>query len=155
MSTDMTWQMHSTSSEDTEKFGEHIGAKLRGGETIELAADLGGGKTTLVRGLVRGAGCSDVVSSPTFTLSKEYGTDGYTIVHIDLYRLAEAGVVADELAEYIGNEHIVTVVEWASIVQEVLPKERLTIHFVQADENSREISCIYPASLSYLIEGFA
>ncbi len=57
----------------TEAVGEKIGANLRGGETIELVSDVGGGKTTFVHGLARGFGSTDIVASPTFTISRQYG----------------------------------------------------------------------------------
>lgn len=144
--------MHSTSSKTTEQFGEAIGSKLRGGEVIELVSDLGGGKTTFVRGLARGAGSSDVVGSPTFTLSREYDTPSFTISHFDFYRLGEAGIVADELAEVIGDMHYVAVVEWGDIVHDVLPEGRMTVRIEldAADENARDITCSYPEILSYL-----
>ncbi|MCA9327007.1 tRNA (adenosine(37)-N6)-threonylcarbamoyltransferase complex ATPase subunit type 1 TsaE [Candidatus Saccharibacteria bacterium] len=151
----MTWQMQSIDSASTEAFGERIGKYLKGGEVIELISDLGGGKTTLVRGIARGAGSTDTVSSPTFTVSKEYRADRFTIMHFDLYRLPEAGIIADELAEYIGDEQVVTIVEWADILQNVLPKERLTIRLTQTGEHTREVACIYPASLAYLLEELA
>lgn len=145
--------MHSTSSEKTESFGAALGAKLRGGEVLELVSDLGGGKTTLTRGIVRGAGSTDKVSSPTFTISKEYETPNFTIVHFDFYRLAEAGIVADELAEYIGDPAYVVVVEWGDVVQTVLPDDRLTVCIAQTTEGGRDISCSYPEKLQYLLEG--
>lgn len=68
----MTWQTTSIGSDDTERLGELLGKHLEGGEVIELRSDLGGGKTTFVRGLVRGLGSYDKVSSPTFTLKNVY-----------------------------------------------------------------------------------
>ena len=109
MSTEGTWLTNSTSSdsaEATELLGERLGKSLRGGEVIELVSDLGGGKTTFVRGLARGAGSHDKVASPTFTISKTYVTDGYEIHHFDFYRLNDAGIVADELAEVVGDPHV-------------------------------------------------
>lgn len=152
MSTDKTWQMHSTSSDDTEALGARLGARLRGGEVIELVSDLGGGKTTLTRGLVRGAGSTDKVSSPTFTISKEYDAPHFIIAHFDFYRLGEAGIVADELAEFMGDDEYVTVVEWGDIVQAVLPDERLTVRLALQQDGTRQITCTYPESLDYLLE---
>lgn len=153
MNTEMTWRMHSTDSANTERFGESIGNNLRGGEVIELVSDLGGGKTTLTRGLARGAGSTDAVASPTFTISREYKAAGFTIVHFDFYRLAEAGLVADELAEYAGDAAYVVVVEWGDIVQDVLPHERLRVDIRMTSEDERELVCTYPASLDYLLAG--
>src|SRR3989344_4647612 len=100
MSTAMIWQTVSTGSDDTERLGRLLGKLLKKPEVIELRADLGGGKTTFVRGLVKGFGSQDVVTSPTFTLNKVYqGRDGQQIHHFDFYRLSEPGIVADQLAE--------------------------------------------------------
>lgn len=153
MSTEKTWQMHSRSSEDTEALGERIGARLKGGEVIELVSDLGGGKTTFTRGLVHGAGSADRVASPTFTVSREYRASKFTIFHFDFYRLHDAGVVAEELREYVGAQDAVVVVEWGDIVDKVLPTERLRIQFFQAGEDRRDIHCAYPQELIYLLEG--
>jgi tRNA threonylcarbamoyladenosine biosynthesis protein TsaE len=125
---------------------------LRGGETIELISDLGGGKTAFVRGLVQGAGSTDRVSSPSFTLRNEYKTSKFTIYHFDFYRLTEPGIMQEELAETLADHKAVTVVEWADIVEKVLPAERLTITITATGEHSRQLAFQYPASLSYLLE---
>lgn len=153
MSTDTIWQTASTSSEQTEQFAAQIGANLRGGEVIELVSDLGGGKTTFTRGLVRGAGSSDRVASPTFTISREYAAPKFAIAHFDFYRLGQAGIVADELAEVIGDPKYVSVVEWGEIVHDVLPAGRLTIRLEQTGGDTRQLSFEYPTALSYLLEG--
>lgn len=126
---------------------------LRGGEVIELVSDLGGGKTTLVRGLARGAGSHDKVASPTFTISKVYKTGNFEVHHFDFYRLPEAGIVADELAEVLGDPQVVVVVEWGDIVQHVLPDKRLTIRLTQTPDGSRRITVTGPEALAYLLEG--
>jgi len=145
-------QIDSTSSEQTEQLAEKLGAKLHGGEVIELVSDLGGGKTTFTRGLVRGTGSTDQVASPTFMLSREYAAPEFTIAHFDFYRLGEAGIVADELAEVIGDPKYVSVVEWGEIVHDVLPENRLTIHIAQTGEDTRQLLFEYPLALAYLVE---
>jgi len=151
----MTLQIKSTSSEQTEKLAEQIGARLRGGETIELVSDLGGGKTTFTRGLSRGAGSSERVASPTFTVSKEYSAPKFKIVHFDFYRLGEAGIVADELAEVAGDPQYVTVIEWGDSVKNSLPSKLFTVSITQTGENTRSITIEYPEELKYLVEGIA
>jgi tRNA threonylcarbamoyladenosine biosynthesis protein TsaE len=153
MSTAMIWETVSTSAEQTEQLAEALGAKLRGGEVLELVSDLGGGKTTFTRGLVRGAGSSDKVASPTFTLSREYDAPKFTIAHFDFYRLGEAGIVGDELAEVISDPEYVSVVEWGDIVHDVLPEDRLTVRIKLNADESRRLSFEYPEKLSYLLEG--
>jgi tRNA threonylcarbamoyladenosine biosynthesis protein TsaE len=119
MSTVKTWQIDSTSSEVSEQLGVQLGKLLRGGEVIELISDLGGGKTTFVRGVAKGAGSKDRVSSPTFTVSKVYEASNFDIHHFDFYRLEEAGLLAHELADYIGDPKSVVIIEWGKIVEHV------------------------------------
>ncbi|HSW36851.1 MAG TPA: tRNA (adenosine(37)-N6)-threonylcarbamoyltransferase complex ATPase subunit type 1 TsaE [Candidatus Saccharimonadales bacterium] len=151
MNTDMTLKIVTSSSAETERLAGQIGRRLRGGETIELISDLGGGKTTFVRGLARGFGSKDKVTSPSFTLSNEYKADDKTLFHFDFYRLQEPGIMSDELAEAVGDPKTVTVVEWADIVQKVLPDNRLTINIKATDEDLREFTLEYPENLKYLI----
>lgn len=124
---------------------------MRGGEVIELVSDLGGGKTTFVRGLARGMGSRDSVRSPSFTLSNQYRADKLTIYHFDFYRLFEPGIMRDELAECVADPKAIVVVEWGKIVEDVLPAERLTINLRPTGDDSRELIFTYPKSLSYLI----
>jgi len=152
MSTIMTWETNSTSSDQTEELAERLGVNLRGGEAIELVSDLGGGKTTFTRGLVRGAGSNDKVGSPTFTLNREYTAPKFTVTHFDFYRLNEAGIVADELAEVVSDPKYVVVVEWGDIVHDVLPKDRLTVRFVQTGDDTRKLTIEYPPELAYILK---
>lgn len=143
------------SSAETEQLGEDIGRRLRGGEVIELISDLGGGKTTFVRGLARGAGSSDHVASPTFTVSKVYTSSKFSIHHFDFYRLTQPGLMEHELQDQVGDPEVVTVVEWGDVLQHVLPDERLRIEIEQLDTEERTIRISTEESLSYLVEGRA
>lgn len=135
----------------TENFGEYLGRRLKGGEIIELISDLGGGKTTLTRGVARGAGSSDVVGSPTFTLSKVYKTQTLEIHHFDFYRLSEAGLMEHELADLLLDPQVVVIVEWGDVVQHVLPDQRVTIHLRKTATDGREITYQFPPELAYLV----
>src|SRR5258708_8291303 len=108
-----------TTSADAERRWQLLGQMLQAPQVLDLRADLGGGKTTFVRGLVRGLGSKDTVSSPTFTLNKIYKAKDMQIHHFDFYRLSDAGIVADQLAESLEDPSVITVVEWSDIVQEV------------------------------------
>lgn len=114
---------------------------------------MGGGKTTFTRGLAAGAGSVDKVASPTFTISKEYKAQKFTIAHFDFYRLDQAGIVADELAEVVHDENYVVVVEWGEVVHDVLPADRVTITIRQTAEGNRAIQLAYPDKLGYLVKG--
>lgn len=143
-----------SSAEETEAIAEQIGSRLRGGECIELTSDLGGGKTTFVRGLVRGAGSFDNVSSPTFTIGKQYQGETLRIYHFDFYRLQEPGLVAEELAESIEDENSVSVIEWARSVSNVLPASRIVIEIerLKDDVDARKLTIMYPKKVAYLIK---
>ena len=97
-------------------------------------------------------GSTDKVSSPSFTLSNEYSSPELTLFHFDFYRLHEPGIMRDELAEVVRDPRLVTVVEWAAIVEDVLPAETLTIRIKTTGENDREITYEYPETLGYLAE---
>lgn len=120
---------------------------------IELAGDIGGGKTTFVRGLARGAGSNDVVSSPTFTISKQYSAGKLTIHHLDFYRVQESGLMKYDLHDLFKDPKVVIVVEWANVVHGVLPKSRLIIKFKITDLSSRQLVMSAPKRLEYLLEG--
>lgn len=143
-----------SSAEETEKLGHQIGAHLRGGEVIELISDLGGGKTTLTRGIAAGAGSDDHVSSPTFTISNVYQAKDLTLHHMDFYRLGEAGLMEFDLQDVLDDPRAVTIVEWSDVVAHVLPTDRLTIRLENgADESARSLTLDCPETLSYLVEG--
>jgi tRNA threonylcarbamoyladenosine biosynthesis protein TsaE len=150
MSSEQTWQIDSTSLENTLQIASEIGSKLKGGEVIELVSDLGGGKTAFVKGLVAGMGSSDSVSSPSFTLTNEYAAEGFRLLHYDLYRLREAGVMRHELTEVCGDPKKVVVIEWADIVADVLPDEHVRVHITSTGETRRTFTCTFPQSLAYL-----
>lgn len=142
-------------SADTESLGRALGRRLRGGEVIELASDLGGGKTTLVRGLAAGAGSKDRVASPTFTISKQYQAGKLLIEHFDFYRLPEAGLIEHELADWLSRSDCVVVVEWADVVSRVLPADHLRIELRLASgdrPDERQITLTAPPALGYLLE---
>jgi tRNA threonylcarbamoyladenosine biosynthesis protein TsaE len=117
---------------------------------IELVSDLGGGKTAFVRGLAAGMGSKDRVTSPSFTLSNQYQGGGLTLYHFDFYRLEEPGILRQELAEILQDPRAVVAIEWAGLVSNVLPPDRLTINIISSGEESRALLLQYPEKLSYL-----
>lgn len=121
-------------------FGKAIGNLLQGGEVIELVGDVGSGKTTLVKGIASGLGIAEYVQSPSFTINRSYvGRDNITLSHYDFYRLDDAGILANELQEVIGDPNTVTVIEWAGVVENVLPGDRLSVYISATTETSREL----------------
>lgn len=152
MSTEETLQIDSLDYEQTVKLASQIGERLRGGEVVELISDLGGGKTAFVTGLAKGAGSSDPVSSPSFTINNIYQAPTLTINHYDLYRLADPGIMKHEIAEAVADPKTVLAIEWGESVADVLPNDRLTITITATGENSRKLKFGCPPALAYLLE---
>jgi tRNA threonylcarbamoyladenosine biosynthesis protein TsaE len=142
----MIWQTLSISSAETEKLGALLGKRLKGGETIELRADLGGGKTTFVKGLVQGAGSRANVTSPTFTLNRVYPAKNFAIHHFDFYRLSDPGILASQLSESINDDKAVVVIEWSDIVKDILPEDTISIKLnpVSTHPDERQVTISYP-----------
>ena len=125
---------------ETQAVAEKMGRALKGGEIIELIGDVGAGKTTFVKGLAKGLDISEDVQSPSFTISRVYdGRDGLRLAHYDFYRLADAGIMKNELLETVQDPRTITVIEWADIVEGVLPENRITIQFEAPTEESRHL----------------
>ena len=122
------------------KLGERVAGVLGIPVVIELVGDVGAGKTTFVKGLARGLGVEDEVTSPSFTINKRYvGKNGVELSHYDFYRLSEAGLMKAELEESMGDENMVTVVEWADSVSGVLGEGRVVVRITMLDEKSRMV----------------
>lgn len=112
-------------------------------KVIELVGDVGAGKTTFVRGLAKGLGIKEPITSPSFTISKTYAIPGGgNLVHYDFYRLPEPGLMREELEESISNPNNIVVVEWADSIADVLPEDHTKIYIDYLDENSREIKVV-------------
>ena len=121
-----------------QQLGQKIGSALRGGEVIELIGDVGAGKTTLTKGVAEGLAITEPVQSPTFAISRVYeARDGLELRHYDFYRLGEAGIMTDELAEVFESSRTIVVVEWGGVVEGVLPTDRLQLVITPTSETSR------------------
>ncbi len=129
------------SEESMRELGKRLGSSFKGGEVVELIGDVGAGKTTLTKGIAVGLGVTEDVQSPSFTLSRLYeGANNIQLAHYDFYRLSDPGILADELVDTMGQADTVTVIEWADIVEGVLPDERITIHITSPSESERHIA---------------
>lgn len=129
-----------TADTEMHAFGVRIARLLTGGEVIELRGDVGAGKTTFTKGLAAGLGIDETVQSPSFTISRVYDApSGLHLAHYDFYRLHDAGIMADELNETIQGSSTVTVIEWADIVDGVLPVDRVTIAIAATSETDRRV----------------
>lgn len=129
---------HTESEEQTVALGERLAAELPPRAVVLLIGNLGAGKTTLAKGIVKGLGAAqpDDVSSPTFTLIHEYSPAVY---HIDLYRLGRPDQVATLGLDEIFDREAVVLIEWGERFPELMPKDRIEIRLRSTGENSREI----------------
>lgn len=121
-----TWTTVTRSPEESEALGRSIGELARKGDVIGLEGSLGAGKTTLARGIARGLGVEDHVSSPTFILMHLYA-GRVPVFHFDVYRLADGSELLDLGFEEYAYDAGVTIVEWADRVQELLPPDHLIL----------------------------
>ena len=115
------------SEQETRAFGERLGVQAEPGSIYTLTGDLGVGKTVFTQGFARGLGVEGPVNSPTFTIVQEYGEGRLPFYHFDVYRIGNV----DEMDE-IGCEDYfygggVCLIEWANLIEEILPKERIAI----------------------------
>lgn len=129
------------SPEETEALGQRLAERLQAGDVIAYTGDLGAGKTAFTRGLARGLGISERVTSPTFTIVNEYLGGRLLLFHFDMYRLGSA----DELYD-IGWEDYLTrggvcAVEWSEIVADALEEGVIRVDIRQGEEeNQRRIT---------------
>jgi tRNA threonylcarbamoyladenosine biosynthesis protein TsaE len=128
------------SEEATIRLGEELARALPRKRAILLIGNLGAGKTTMAKGIVRGLGAAEPeeVSSPTFTLIHEYGNQG-RVYHIDLYRLDEAREVATLGLDEIFDREAVVLVEWGERFPELMPADRTEIRIRTIGDDEREI----------------
>lgn len=131
--------LHIASEKETERIGEAIGRAAEPGTVVALIGDLGTGKTTLTKSIARGLGVTETVTSPTFNIIREYKTGRIPLYHFDVYRIGDP----DEMFELGYEEYFygdgICVVEWADIIEELLPEDAVIIRIERgASEEERE-----------------
>lgn len=132
----MNYKITSNSDLDTIELAENIESEKFPNMVICLEGDLGSGKTLFTKAFAKSMGIIDNITSPTFNIIKEYdGEENYKLYHMDVYRLNE---VKEDLGieEYFKKKGV-TIIEWADIISDILPKKRLDIKIKIVDENKR------------------
>lgn len=130
----MKYEKMISSLEETENLARRLGSLVQPQDVITLEGDLGTGKTTFTKSFAKGLGVTRNVNSPTFTILKQY-EGRLPFNHLDVYRLADSN-------EDLGWEELfygdaVSVVEWAKLIEQDLPTERLQIDLYQVSEFAR------------------
>ncbi len=133
----MEYKYTSRSIDDTMELAENIESEKFPGMVICLEGELGSGKTVFVKGFAKSLGITETITSPTFTLIKEYNNGEMPLNHMDVYRINESDNTIG-FEDYF-NSDSVSIVEWADMIQDELPKERLELVFRVIDENTRVI----------------
>ncbi|WP_312814891.1 tRNA (adenosine(37)-N6)-threonylcarbamoyltransferase complex ATPase subunit type 1 TsaE [Sedimentibacter sp.] len=124
------------SLKDTEQLGNIIGRCLDKGDVLCLDGDLGVGKTALTQFIAKEFGVKEYITSPTFTIIKEY-EGKLPFYHMDVYRLDSTDDMYDlGYEEYIYSEGV-TVIEWSEKIEEILPEERINIYIKRIDDVRR------------------
>ena len=124
---------------ETEAVGAALGKILPAGTVLAYRGDLGAGKTAFTRGLARGLGCTDIVTSPTYTIVNEYLNGRLPLFHFDMYRLASSDDLWDIGWEDYLERGGICAVEWSENVEDAL-EEAVTITIEKLGEESRRIT---------------
>lgn len=133
---------HTKSADDTREMAAALAGMLRPGDLVLLSGELGAGKTTLVQGVGRALGVTEPMTSPTFTLMRDYQAR-IPLVHVDVYRLDHLQEVLDlGIAELIDDE-AVALIEWGDLAEPVLPADFLEVRLAYTDgdeDDARDVS---------------
>ena len=130
------------SENECQSLGKKIASKLKEGDIVLLEGDLGSGKTTLVKGMLKELNYKYQVTSPTFTLINEYEAD-IKVIHIDCYRENDIKRWKQiGLDEYLFSNNIV-VIEWGNLIKEILPDDIIVIKFESLEKGKRKIYSEY------------
>ena len=130
--------------EETKKFGEKLCEKLTAGSIVALTGDLGTGKTTLTKAIAAGLGVTDMITSPTFNIVKQYDSGRLPLYHFDVYRIGDV----DEMYEIGYEEYFfgdgVCVIEWADLIEEIIPDDAVRIEIEYGEkEGERIYRCMF------------
>ena len=135
------------SPEETEALGARLAGALESGAVVAFTGDLGAGKTAFVRGLARGLGIRDRVTSPTFTIVNEYEGGRLPLFHFDLYRLGSA----DELFDIGWEDYLarggVCAVEWSERMEELLEPGTIRVDLRRGEDEDRRVITVEGVSL--------
>ena len=131
--------MITKSAAETRALGEKLAARLRPGDVLLLEGDLGAGKSELTRGIAKGLGVAETVTSPSFTILNVYESGRYPLYHFDWYRLESSEELYElGMDEFLGGDGI-AVVEWPGRCPDAVPEGAVRIRMTAAGENERMI----------------
>ena len=136
----MDYKFTSRCEEDTMELAENIESEKFPGMVICLNGELGSGKTVFTKGFASSLGIEETITSPTFNIIKEYPGGEMPLYHMDVYRL-EKDIESTGLLDYFDKDGVV-IIEWADLIKDYLPEERLDIYFKVTEEDKRIIKLV-------------
>ena len=115
------------SAQETYQLGVDIGRRAKAGQVYTMVGDLGVGKTVFTKGMAVGLGITEPISSPTFTIVQVYDEGTLPFYHFDVYRIGDISEM-DEIGyeDYVYGEGV-SLIEWANLIEEILPEQRIEI----------------------------
>ena len=131
----------SESEEETEKIAFKIAREIPYGSVIGLRGNLGAGKTVFARGFARGLDINEIVSSPTFTLVKEYpAKNNKWLYHLDLYRISDSNAaLVFGIDEYLNDSSAIVLIEWPERIHDLFTPETIFIDIERTEKGKRSI----------------
>lgn len=131
------------SVESTTSIGYALGKVLKAGDIVCLTGDLGTGKTHITKGIAKGLGIDEHITSPTFTIVNEYDSGRLKLFHFDVYRVSDSDeIYAIGFDDYIFSDGV-SIIEWANYIEDILPNDYIHI-LIEKDldkgENFRKIT---------------
>ncbi len=147
----MGCRCHLADEAATLAFGARLARGLKPGMTFYLEGDLGAGKTTLVRGLLRALGYNGRVRSPTYTLAETYALPGFELYHYDLYRMHDPREWLDAGFRDSSDDRTVSLIEWPEKAAGWLPRPDVVVHLrIEDDSREAELEARSPVGADYL-----
>ena len=136
----MEYKYTSRSEDDTIELAENLESEKFPGMVICLNGELGSGKTSFVKGFAKALGINDDITSPTFNIIKEYLDGEMELYHMDVYRV-EDNYESVGIEDYFNREGVV-IIEWAEMISDILPEERLDVNISICGENTRVLTLV-------------
>jgi len=143
-------QLTTSSALETQEVAYKIAALVEQGDLVLLVGELGAGKTTFAQGFGRALGVSEPITSPTFTLAREYEGQRLTMHHLDVYRLEEIDEVLDLALPELLDGASVTLIEWGDAIIPALPGEYLEVRFEYGEDDDERVVGVRPVGRRWL-----
>ena len=143
-------QLTTSSARETQEVASKIAALLEQGDLVLLVGELGAGKTTFAQGFGQALGVVEPITSPTFTLAREYEGQRLTMHHLDVYRLEQIDEVLDLALPELLDSASVTLIEWGDAIIPALPGEYLEVRLEYGDDDDERVIGVRPVGRRWL-----